>query len=169
MRPRGCTRRAPTTVAEVRRRLFEILDVIESLARLEFAAKAQVGPKGDVIDAMAAGVNMLGEELSAFSDEVDARAAALTQANEELERHAIYDSLTGLPNRYLIRRRLEAALQADSGISKLAVLSIDLDGFKDVNDSLGHAAGDRVLVEVGERLRGAVRPHDTAGRIGGDE
>ena len=112
---------------------------------------------------------MLGEELSAFADEVESRTQALTTANEELAHRALFDSLTGLPNRYLVRRRLEEALQAEAHGRKVAVLSIDLDGFKDVNDSLGHAAGDHVLAEVGARLLGAVRPGDTVGRVGGDE
>ena len=92
------------------------------------------------------------------------------QAEEELRWHSITDSLTGLPNRRLLVDHLELALTRSrrSGL-KVGVLFLDLDRFKVVNDSLGHAAGDLLLVEVASRLRSAVRPSDTAGRLGGDE
>ena len=83
---------------------------------------------------------------------------------------ALHDPLTGLPNRTLLLDRLGQALRAGvrSG-TPLAVLYCDLDGFKAVNDTAGHAVGDEVLVQAGRRLSGAVRPGDTVARIGGDE
>jgi diguanylate cyclase (GGDEF)-like protein/PAS domain S-box-containing protein len=88
----------------------------------------------------------------------------------ELEHQAFHDTLTGLPNRGLFRNRVEHALasQHRDGLS-LAVLFLDIDDFKNVNDSLGHVAGDRVLREVGRRLDSCMRPVDTAARLGGDE
>ncbi|HEV8115465.1 MAG TPA: EAL domain-containing protein, partial [Acidimicrobiales bacterium] len=90
---------------------------------------------------------------------------------EDLVRRALYDPLTGLANRALFREHVEKALARLRRSPALphAVLFVDLDSFKTVNDSLGHAAGDEVLVEVGNRLRRWVRPGDTAGRLGGDE
>ncbi len=90
---------------------------------------------------------------------------------EDLLRRALYDPLTGLANRALFREHVEKALARlrRSPARPHAVLFVDLDGFKTVNDSLGHAAGDEVLVEVGNRLRRWVRPGDTAARLGGDE
>jgi diguanylate cyclase len=86
------------------------------------------------------------------------------------EEHAFRDSLTNLPNRALFKDRVAHALaRVDSRVGALAVLFIDLDGFKDVNDSLGHAAGDRLLCSVAERLRACVGSGDTAARLGGDE
>jgi len=80
------------------------------------------------------------------------------------------DGLTGLPNRLLLRERLELALaRAERQGGQLAVLFLDLDHFKHINDSLGHATGDRVLQEVGRRLAGAVRKQDMIARMGGDE
>ncbi len=83
---------------------------------------------------------------------------------------AHHDALTGLPNRFLLADRLEAALARLPGSSEaLAVLCIDLDGFKAVNDRWGHAVGDRLLCAVGDRLRGAIRAGDALARLGGDE
>lgn len=89
---------------------------------------------------------------------------------QQLERQANYDFLTGLPNRNLLADRLEQAIsrvQRSGGF--LAVVLIDLDGFKFVNDTLGHAAGDELLVVVAQRLRHSLRSSDTVARQGGDE
>ena len=98
--------------------------------------------------------------------------------NDELKQRTFIDPLTGLPNRLLFEDRLSHALQrcertdgrsADRAANKIAVLFVDLDGFKTVNDSLGHAAGDVVLREAASRMREAARESDTVARIGGDE
>ena len=89
---------------------------------------------------------------------------------ERIERLAHYDPLTGLPNRSLLGDRLQQAIAlARRGNAPLAVLMIDLDGFKDVNDTLGHAAGDDLLKSVATRARECVRTSDTIGRLVGDE
>lgn len=94
----------------------------------------------------------------------------LAQSRAELERAAWYDTLTGLPNRNLLVDRLEQIL-ARSRRSRqlLALLYLDLDEFKAINDNLGHAGGDAVLKQFAERLRKAVRTSDTVARMGGDE
>jgi diguanylate cyclase (GGDEF)-like protein len=88
---------------------------------------------------------------------------------EELERQANYDALTGLPNRHLFHDRLRQAVFAQRSAKSIAVVFIDLDHFKVINDSLGHNFGDEVLRHVGERLQSAVRDGDTVARLGGDE
>jgi diguanylate cyclase (GGDEF)-like protein/PAS domain S-box-containing protein len=90
--------------------------------------------------------------------------------NEALERRAHYDSLTGLPNRVLFRDRLEQGiLHAGAAGGALALLFIDLDRFKEINDLLGHDAGDDLLAEVARRIEWCVRAGDTVARLGGDE
>ncbi|MBU3737525.1 MAG: diguanylate cyclase [Rhodoferax sp.] len=105
------------------------------------------------------------------------RTAELAQANERLQRSeavlktlALQDALTGLANRNRLQEQLrQAVARSRREAAPLAVLMIDLDGFKPVNDRLGHAAGDELLIEIGRRLRAAVRANDTVARVGGDE
>ena len=92
----------------------------------------------------------------------------LRSSQEALAHQAFHDSLTGLPNRARFRTRLAATL-ATRPADQVAVLILDLDGFKNVNDSLGHAAGDRLLDQVARRLLNATRGCDTVARLGGDE
>ena len=95
---------------------------------------------------------------------------ATVVAGQQLRHAATHDALTGLPNRSLLRDRLEQAItRAVRGHQSLALLFMDLDRFKRINDSLGHVAGDEVLREVSRRLLGACRKQDTVARWGGDE
>ena len=94
----------------------------------------------------------------------------IKQGEAELERLAHYDPLTDLPNRRLLQARLgQAIAHAQRHAAQVAVLYIDLDGFKTVNDSLGHPVGDELLLQVAERLKQRLRKEDTLGRLGGDE
>jgi diguanylate cyclase (GGDEF)-like protein len=102
---------------------------------------------------------------------VSEKTRELDTKNRELAHQAVHDALTGLPNRTLVLERAEQLLAraAREPHAMTGALFIDIDGFKHVNDNLGHAAGDHLLRIVAQRLRAVVREHDTVGRLGGDE
>ncbi|QIS11123.1 sensor domain-containing diguanylate cyclase [Nocardia arthritidis] len=102
--------------------------------------------------------------VSSFADITEFRAS-----RRQLEYQATHDSLTGLANRSLILSQLAAALASSADLPVSTVLFIDLDGFKAINDTLGHAIGDTVLQIVAQRLQRALRADDLVGRLGGDE
>ena len=136
------------------RRLEEVVTTIVEFAALRFEARAPIGPDGDVVDAVAAGVNYLGEELEASFSEIERRVidrtAELAIATEKLALQALHDELTGLPNRALFWEHLSHRVTvADRRQTGFAVLFLDVDDFKAVNDTLGHAAGDRLLIGCG--------------------
>jgi diguanylate cyclase (GGDEF)-like protein/PAS domain S-box-containing protein len=110
--------------------------------------------------------------IATIQDLTKRKAAEVAlRAQAELNQHqALHDALTGLPNRTLYRDRIEQALHlARRGDHSVAVLMLDLDRFKEVNDSLGHAAGDALLVEISRRLDAMLRASDSVARLGGDE
>ncbi|WP_426989937.1 diguanylate cyclase domain-containing protein [Pseudarthrobacter sp. Y6] len=109
----------------------------------------------------------LGEVAVAFNG----MAAALQDSHTTLTYRATHDELTGLGNRAALAERMAASFEPDSGVRTRhdGPLFIDIDDFKDVNDSLGHEGGDALLVLLAERLRASVRSHDLVARLGGDE
>ncbi|MDB5803218.1 MAG: hypothetical protein JWN73_540 [Betaproteobacteria bacterium] len=142
IREQGSLRQAP---ARMRRKSGEIIEVLVSLEPIEFDGEPH---------------------LVACLEDITERV----RAERHIEYLATRDHLTGLPNRLLFSDRLRQAMaKADRENTHLALLFIDLDRFKDINDSLGHHVGDRLLIEVAERLRGAIRAADTLARQGGDE
>ena len=110
------------------------------------------------------------EHADAYREKLEALNKRLKDTNVDLQRLAVLDPLSGLPNRTLIMDRLEQALREAKRFGhSIALIMIDLDHFKEVNDTLGHSVGDELLIAVGHALRSALREPDTLGRLGGDE
>ena len=124
-------------------------------------------------------VSLFGRDREFDDESREIQAALARQAGqvlrrvrlqEELEHRALHDQLTGLANRKLLEERLDAAIAAASRNGRpLSVVFLDLDGFKAINDSLGHRVGDDVLVEIASRLRSVARAGESVARYGGDE
>jgi diguanylate cyclase (GGDEF)-like protein len=137
------------------RPIRELTDAVDAFGRGEFDYRVDM-PRDDEIGVLAYTFNAMAESRQ--------------QAESRLEDLAYHDPLTQLPNRALFQRRLtEALLNAQRGGQGVAVLLLDLDHFKYVNDTLGHPAGDRLLQVVSQRLLDCVRETDTVARLGGDE
>ncbi|MGY0196671.1 EAL domain-containing protein [Leptothrix sp. BB-4] len=125
----------------------------------------EVFPVLQSITAVRDAAGQLLHHVSVFSD-----ISRIKAHEAELDRVAHFDPLTGLPNRRLLTDRLEQAVLRAGRSGRLgAVCFIDLDGFKAVNDALGHAIGDQLLIGIGEHIKGVLRPEDTLSRLGGDE
>jgi len=141
----------------------ELTDLAESFNHMANRLKTAIQHKEDAIDEIA----LLNETLE---ERVAERSTELRSLNAELVHQTMHDALTGLPNRVLLIDRLQNAIQqAKRTHSRVVVFLLDLDHFKDVNDTLGHPTGDLLLQEIGRRLPHALREGDTVGRLGGDE
>ena len=113
---------------------------------------------------------LLSDQLKTAKDEAEAKNTELEQAKTRIEHNALHDPLTGLANRRKLDEELDAlSLPAQGERKRFAILHLDLDRFKQINDTLGHAAGDAVLVHAAAILNGNVRAGDVVARIGGDE
>jgi len=137
---------------------FPIRSGNDTLGIMEFFSLASRPPD----EALLQSTRAIGSQISLF--------IARKQAEEHIRHLAHYDELTGLANRNMFSQGLSHAIaKAQRNSMALAILFIDLDRFKNINDTLGHEAGDSVLKEVAERLRGCLRESDTIGRLSGDE
>lgn len=120
----------------------------------------------DTVDKLHSGEDELRDARDKLESRVLERTSELATVNEELEHLALHDPLTGLPNRILMQKHLHKALAKESMFS---VLMMDLDRFKEVNDTLGHDVGDELLIQVSTRITKLLRKSDIVARIGGDE
>lgn len=155
-------------------RLSQLLDGIVRLASGDLQSRIEVSPARDELDAIIMGTNLLAEDLQIIYEELEQRVEVRTQllheAHREMQKMAMQDPLTGLANRSALLAALKSSRDGDDGLpTQPVVLLLDLDAFKSINDTLGHAAGDEVLITVAERIRTAVRATDVVGRLGGDE
>jgi diguanylate cyclase (GGDEF)-like protein len=150
------------------RRLLVLSDVLPLLAKKEFDQFRQTkikraGTYVDELDILANATTELSFELEQLNIEVE-------QKTKELENIAMYDLLTGLPNRNMLNYQLRKVfMNCSQGNNQLAILFLDLDDFKKVNDSHGHTDGDKLLIQAANRLRSSIRQVDMACRFGGDE
>lgn len=149
--------------AEFQRRLLE-----KSLAMRSQAYQSQI--KAKLLTQAVIQIEKSKKTLQSLNDKLAIEITARKQVEEKILHMASHDNLTGLPNRALFKDRLDTAKNmAVRNQEKLAILFIDLDGFKAVNDTLGHKAGDLLLQEVARHLQASVRQSDTVARLGGDE
>jgi diguanylate cyclase (GGDEF)-like protein len=153
-----------------RRQLRGITGPLRSLASVAHAARSQRAFDRRVPPADIAELDNLGNDFNALLDELESWQTHLQSENETLAHQASHDSLTGLPNRAFFEGRLIRALRNANKLNeRVAVLFLDSDRFKGINDNFGHAAGDAVLVAVADRVRAQLREDDLVARLGGDE
>lgn len=152
----------------------DIMQPVEALIAMTDTARREHHTSARAPATRITELHQLGEDFNALLVEIAAQRMQMQQDNQSLAHLANHDSLTGLPNRAYFRRRLTRALQDNPALanphgSGLAVLYLDNDHFKQVNDQHGHAAGDALLVEVAHRVLAQVRENDVVARLGGDE
>ncbi len=152
-----------------RRMLVGIVSSLDDIANVAHAVRRDRTFGLRVPSAPIAELHELSNDFNGLLDELEAWQAHLKQENDSLAHRATHDSLTGLPNRAFFEGRLSRALGDIESPAKLAVLFIDGDRFKEVNDSYGHAAGDAVLTTIAGRIRAQLRETDLVARLGGDE
>ena len=166
-----CTVLSAVGALYLSRRMFgDIVGPLRSLATVAHAARRERSFDRRVPPAQIAELNELGNDFNALLDELESWRNHLQSENESLAHQASHDSLTGLPNRAFFEGRLSRTLRnANKYQEHMALLFLDSDNFKEINDSRGHAAGDEVLVSVATRVRAQLRENDLVARLGGDE
>ncbi|MDR2307560.1 MAG: diguanylate cyclase [Paucimonas sp.] len=166
-----CTVLSAVLALYLSRRVFgDIIRPLRHLASIAHAARRERSFDRRVPETQIAELNELGNDFNALLDELESWQSHLQSENESLAHQASHDSLTGLPNRAFFEGRLIRSLRnAARHEEHLALLFLDSDHFKQINDSLGHAVGDEVLVNVASRIRAQLREHDLVARLGGDE
>ncbi|NTZ04392.1 diguanylate cyclase domain-containing protein [Burkholderia metallica] len=153
-----------------KRLLRDIVSPLRALAGVAHAVRRERAFGRRVEPVAIAELNQLGDDFNALLDEFEDWQNTLRDENASLEHKATHDALTGLPNRVQFESRLALALcEATLTGQRVAVLYLDCDRFKEINDCLGHDAGDAVLIGIASRLRARVRETDLVARLGGDE
>lgn len=152
------------------RMLVHLIDPVRNLMRVAHAVRSERAFGARVPPARIAELNALGEDFNVLLDELEAWQRQMQHENRSLAHRATHDSLTGLLNRAAFTEALEQTVRTAAALGQCAaVLYLDNDDFKAINDRHGHAVGDAVLVGIGERIRACLRETDRAARLGGDE
>lgn len=150
--------------------LRDIVIPLQNLAQVARAARRDRALDQRVPPARIAELRSLGDDFNALLEELESRYTQLEYQNATLAHKSQHDSLTGLPNRDHFEGRLHTAIEeVRASGAAMAVLFVDVDNFKDVNDRYGHAAGDAFLIAVAQRIRSQLRETDLVARMGGDE
>jgi diguanylate cyclase (GGDEF)-like protein len=153
-----------------RRLQNEVIAPLDHVAEVAHAVRQERAFEKRVPASGIAEIDRFGQDFNALLAELQGWHAGLTSENAELQRRATHDGLTGLGNRALFDQKLaEAVAESQRSGTPFALLYLDVDRFKQVNDLFGHTSGDAALIAVGERLRAAIRHIDSAFRLGGDE
>ena len=172
------SRRLQRIISEPILKLAETARTVSENQNYELRAKKlstdEIGALVDDFNNMLSQIQLRDHELlkarNELENKVRARTLELTELTRQLEHQAYHDTLTGLSNRVTFDDHLQLAIyQARRNKQKLAVLFLDLDRFKIINDTLGHGVGDKLLIEVAKRLSACLRESDTLARLGGDE
>ncbi len=150
-----------------RRMQRSITAPLKALAEVAYSVSRQRALKQRVPAANIAELHALGEDFNTLLDELEAWQAHQKRENASLLHRATHDALTGLPNRALFEARLGQGIQGDQ--ERFALLYLDCDRFKQINDTLGHGVGDEVLIALARRVQHQLRPLDLVCRLGGDE
>lgn len=166
-----CTALSAWSALYLSRRLLDgITGPLQQLAQVAHAARRERAFDRRVPPAHIAELDSLGNDFNALLDELESWQSHLQNENEALAHQASHDTLTNLPNRAYFEARLTRTLRSlNKTRDKAAVLFLDSDRFKGINDAYGHAAGDAVLVAVATRIRAQLREDDVVARLGGDE
>lgn len=152
------------------RMLVHIIDPVRNLMRVAHAVRSERAFGQRMPPARIAELNALGEDFNGLLDELEAWQNQLQHENRSLAHRATHDGLTGLLNRAAFEEALEHAVRTAAARNlHTAVLYLDSDDFKDINDRHGHSAGDTVLIGIAQRIRGCLREDDLVARLGGDE
>jgi diguanylate cyclase (GGDEF)-like protein/PAS domain S-box-containing protein len=164
-------RDAPMGPEDVRRAMLQVCEQVlppEGVPALEVSAQKKDGSRIDLFFSPAPLKDVTGDVVGLMAVYLD--VTARRQAEDDLRHQASHDNLTDLPNRLLLHGRLESALETARGTGQsISLLLLDLDRFKDVNDTLGHHVGDLLLRQVATRLQHAIGATETIARLGGDE
>lgn len=148
----------------------EVVRPLEHVAAVAHAVRQDRAFERRVPASGIAEIDRFGRDFNALLAELQGWHAGLTSENQELVWRANHDGLTGLGNRQMFEASMAVGIaQAQREQKSLAIIYLDIDRFKSINDQHGHASGDAALIAVGERLRAAIRQHDQAFRLGGDE
>ena len=153
----------------INKNFVKLIDSVEAIAQGDYSKRVKLGQEKE-ISKLAIAFNTMASNIQERIISLEASHRKEIELSKQLEHNAYYDTLTNLPNRVLLCDRLEQAmLRANRNNTSLAILFLDLDGFKTINDTFEHYIGDKLLIALSEKMKETLRAEDTLSRIGGDE